>query len=79
MELVQLTVDKEYMMKEADGSSFKFKPKSSVNKDSYVFIPSMLDKRICLWVAIDKLIEFNKLSLEILTASTSLSSSIFCS
>jgi hypothetical protein len=62
------------MIKEADGGSFKFKPKSSVNKDSYVFIPSMMDKRICPWVAIDKWIEFNKLSLELLTASTSYTS-----
>jgi hypothetical protein len=36
-----------------------------------VFIPSVSDKRIYPWAAVDKLIEFNKLVLQILTASSS--------
>jgi hypothetical protein len=40
---------------------FKIKTKSSCNKDTFVFISEMEDKRICRWQAISKLIEFNKI------------------
>jgi hypothetical protein len=35
--------------------------KSSCNKDMFVFIPEMEDKRICPWQAICKLREYNKI------------------
>jgi hypothetical protein len=71
MELGQLRIDKDYMKIKKNGGSFKYKPKSQVNKDVFVFIPSMTDKRICPWATVNKLIEFNKIVLQILTESSS--------
>jgi hypothetical protein len=70
MELIQLRIDKDYMKRESDGGSFKYKAKSQLNRDTFFFIPSMSDKRICPWEAVNKLIELNKIVFRILTNSS---------
>jgi hypothetical protein len=44
MKLVQIRTDEDCMIREQDGGYLKFKPKSSVNKDALVFVPSIPDK-----------------------------------
>jgi hypothetical protein len=43
-----------WMVKELDGVCFKIKTRSSCNRDTFIFIPEMEDKRICPWQTICK-------------------------
>jgi hypothetical protein len=65
MELVQIRIDEGCIIREKDGGYLMFKPKSSVNKDALVFVPSIPDKRICPWAVIEKLMEFNELLVKV--------------
>jgi hypothetical protein len=59
-EIYKIEVRDGSLIKEKEGFVLRVKTKSSLNAYSFIFIPLIEDKRICVWEALFSLREYNK-------------------